>query len=67
MDQILIRWSAFIRYWEESGSITGQYISFYIFNKVYESVRRDILYDIVIETDVTTKLVRTIKMCLNET
>jgi hypothetical protein len=33
----------------------------------YDSVRREVLYNIFIEFGVTMKLVRLIKMCLNET
>jgi hypothetical protein len=34
--------------------------------KTYESVRREVLYNILIEFGVPMKLVRLIKMCLNE-
>ena len=37
------------------------------FKKVYESVRRGGLYNTVIEFGTRTKLLRLIKMCLNET
>ena len=37
------------------------------FNKAYDSVRREVLYNILIEFGVPMKLVRLIKMCLNET
>jgi hypothetical protein len=37
------------------------------FKKAYDSVRREILYNILIEFGVPMKLVRLIKMCLNET
>jgi hypothetical protein len=37
------------------------------FRKAYDSVRRKVLYNILIEFEVTMKLVRLIKMCLNET
>jgi hypothetical protein len=36
------------------------------FKKAYDSVRREVLYNIFIEFGVPTKLVRLIKMCLNE-
>jgi hypothetical protein len=37
------------------------------FKKANESVRREVLYSILIEFGVLMKLVRLIKMCLSET
>jgi hypothetical protein len=37
------------------------------FKKAYDLVRREELYNILIEFEVPMKLVRLIKMCLNET
>jgi len=37
------------------------------FKKAYDSVRREVLYNILIEFVIPMKLVRLIKMCLNET
>jgi hypothetical protein len=37
------------------------------FKKAYDSVMREALYNILIEFEVPMKLVRLIKMCLNET
>jgi hypothetical protein len=37
------------------------------FKKAYDSVRREVLYNILIEFGVPMKLDRLIKMCLNET
>jgi hypothetical protein len=43
------------------------YQLFIDFRKAYESVRREVLYSVLIEFGVPMKLVRLIKMCLNET
>jgi hypothetical protein len=37
------------------------------FKKAYDSVRREVLYNILIQFGIPLKLVRLIKMCLNET
>jgi hypothetical protein len=37
------------------------------FKKPYDSVRREVLHSVLIEFGVPMKLVRLIKMCLNET
>ena len=37
------------------------------FKKAYDAVRREVLYNIVIEFGIPMKLVRLIKMCLTET
>jgi hypothetical protein len=36
------------------------------FKKAYDSVRREVLYNILIEVGVPMKLVRLTKMCLNK-
>jgi hypothetical protein len=37
------------------------------FKKAYDSVKREVLCNILLEFDITKKLVRLIKMCLNGT
>ena len=37
------------------------------FKKAYDSVRREVLYDILMELGIPMKLVRLITMCLTET
>jgi hypothetical protein len=37
------------------------------FKKAYDSVKREVLYNILLEFSIPKKLVRLIKMCLNET
>jgi hypothetical protein len=37
------------------------------FKKAYDSVKMEVLYNILIQFGVPTELVRLIKMCLNET
>jgi hypothetical protein len=56
-DQLLIRFSAFVRYWRKKWEYD---------EKAYDSVRREVLYNILIEFGVPMKLVRLIKMRLNE-
>ena len=36
------------------------------FKKAYDSVRREVLYNILIKSGITKKLIRLIKMCLTE-
>jgi hypothetical protein len=59
-DQLLIRFSAFVKYWRKNGSTMRQ------FKKAYDSVRREVLYNILIGFGIPMKLVRLIKMCLHE-
>jgi hypothetical protein len=66
-DQLLIRFSAFARYgrkkWEKNEKVHQLFIDF---KKAYDSVRKEVLYIILIEFGVPMKLVKLIKMCLNE-
>ncbi|KAJ4432545.1 hypothetical protein ANN_21168, partial [Periplaneta americana] len=50
------------------GSFCQQVHQLFIdFKKAYDSVKREVLYDILIEFGIPKKLVRLIKMCLSET
>jgi hypothetical protein len=59
-DQLLIGFSAFTRYWRKIESTMGQWIKYSDFKKAYDSVRREVLYNIPIEFGVPMKLVRLI-------
>jgi hypothetical protein len=50
--------------WEYNETVHQLFIDI---KKAYDSVRREVLYNILIEFGVPMKLVRLIKMCLNET
>jgi hypothetical protein len=50
--------------WEYNGAVHQLFVDF---KKAYDSVRREVLYNILIEFGVPLILVRLIKMCLNET
>jgi hypothetical protein len=50
-----------------NGSKMVQYISFHNFMKAYNSVKREVIYVILIEFAIPRKLVEPIKMFLNET
>jgi hypothetical protein len=66
-DQLLTRLSAFVRYWRKKLKYNEIVRKLFIdFKKAYDSVRREVLYNILIEFGVPMKLVRLIKMCLNE-
>jgi hypothetical protein len=67
-DKLLIRVSASLRYWRKKWEYNETVHQLFIyFKKAYESVRREVLYNILIEFRVPMKLVRLIKMRLNET
>jgi hypothetical protein len=50
--------------WEFNDTLHQQFINF---KKAYDSARRKVLYNILIEFGIPRKLVGLIKMCLNET
>jgi hypothetical protein len=63
-DQLLIRFSQILeKKWEYNETVHQLFIDF---KKAYDSVRREVLYNILIEFGVPMKLVSLIKMCLNK-
>jgi hypothetical protein len=48
--------------WEYNGTVHQLFIDF---KKAYDSVKREVLYNILLEFVIPKKLVRLIKMCLN--
>ena len=67
-DQLLIIYSAFVKYlkkkWEYNEAVHQLFIDF---KKAYDSVRREVLYNTLIEFGIPMKLVRLLKVCLTET
>jgi len=66
--RLLIIYSAFAKYmrkkWEHNEEVHQLFIDF---KKAYDSVRREILYKILIEFGIPKKLISVIKMSLTET
>jgi hypothetical protein len=63
-DQVLIRYSVFFadsKNWECNGTVHELFVDF---EKAYDSVRREVLYNIFIEFFIPMKLVRLITVCL---
>jgi hypothetical protein len=58
---------AFVSYWKKWEYNERVHQLFMDFKKAYDSVRREVLFNIHIEFWVPMKLVRLNKMCLNET
>jgi hypothetical protein len=66
--QLLIRFFAFLKYWGGGWDYNERVHKLFIdFKKAYNSVSREVLYNILIEFGVPLKLVRLNKMCSNET
>jgi hypothetical protein len=63
-DQIFYIWQILEKKWEYKGMIHQLFIDF---KKAYDSIKREVLYNILLEFGIPKKLVRLIKMCLNET
>jgi hypothetical protein len=66
--RLLTIYSAFVKYlkrkWEYNEAVHQLFIDF---KKAHDSVRREVLYNIVFELGIPMELVRLLKMCLNET
>jgi hypothetical protein len=63
-DQIFYIRQILEKKWEYNGTVHQLFIDF---KKAYDSVRREVLYNILIEFGIPRKLAGLIKMCLNET
>ena len=67
-NQLLIIHSAFVKYLKKKWEYKqAEHRLFIDFKKAYDSVRREVLYNILIEFGIPMKQVRLIKMCLTET
>jgi hypothetical protein len=64
MDQIFYIRQILEKKWEYNGTVHQLFIDF---KKAYGSIKREVLYKILLEFGISKKLVRLIKMCLNET
>jgi hypothetical protein len=64
MDQIFYIQQILEKKWEYNGTVHQLFIDF---KKACDSVKREVLYNILLEFGVPKKLVKLIKMCLNET
>jgi hypothetical protein len=67
IDQLLIRYSAFItcwRKWEYNGTVQQLFVDF---KKACDSISREVLYNILIQVGIPLKLLRLNKICLDET
>ena len=66
--QLLTTYSAFVKYlrkkWEHNEAVHQFFIDF---KEAYNSLRREVLYNILMEFGVPMKLVRLMEMCLTET
>jgi hypothetical protein len=63
LDQLLIRYSAFIKCLGGKLEYSGQYIKLCIdFKKAYDSARREVLYNMLIESGIPMKVGRLVKM-----
>jgi hypothetical protein len=58
MDQIFYIWQILEKKWEYNGTVHQLFIDF---RKAYDSVKREVLYNILLEFGIPKKLVRLIK------
>jgi hypothetical protein len=66
--RLWIKYFAFIRYCrKKNGSTMRQSLGIIDFKTDYDSVRKEVLYSIHLESGITMKLDRLVKMCLNDT
>jgi hypothetical protein len=64
MDQIFYIRQILDKKWEYNGTVHQLFVDF---KKAYDLVKREVLYNILVEFGISKKLVRLIKMCLNVT
>jgi hypothetical protein len=66
--QLMIVYSAFVKYFRKNGNTVRQVHQLFVdFKKACDSVRGEVLHTILIEFGIPLKLVRLIKMCVYET
>ena len=65
--ELLILYFAVIKYFFKNGNTVKQCINYYRLKEPSNSVGREVLYNIFILLGIPMKLVRLIKLCLNET
>jgi hypothetical protein len=64
MDQIFYIWQILEKKWEYNGTVHQLFTDV---KNAYDSIKREVLYYILLEFRIPKNLVRLIKMCLNET
>jgi hypothetical protein len=64
IDQIFYIRQILEKKWEHNGTVHQLFIDF---KKAYDSIKREVIYSVLLEFGIPKKLVRLIKMCLNET
>jgi hypothetical protein len=61
-DQLMIRYFGFVKSWRKNGSTT---LAIHGLKKAYDSVRREVLYNILTKSGMCMKVASLNKMCLN--